>query len=434
MKYILALIACLGILLAHGILGQLLGWRNGGGVIPILILLAALTTTWRAITKTRARRGQHATISDSHADHRRENEVATPTQVSELNPPLTAPTTAEASPLPSTAAPSVDKRAANTSHKEANSSAFNLATALPLVGALGSLIGIAEMPEDYYKLLRFLVVGGCVAVILATHRSSLREPHRTGVFLLFGLLAAVFNPVLPLELEPDSWVWLNAIAALLLLGGSVWQMRHSAFFQAHKRSIGITVIALSAVGALLFGTPPLIRWVEYQRQLTTWKTEATKSEFHFYRLGFNEPEYIKTRFDKSYLQKLPFPNYSIRSQWNGHFLEWVSSGAITFADYRNSVSWSRRADHSPIRKQLFGEDLLEEEAFDRLRQAVNSMTNGYIHLGSYSFDVASLVAFPSGDYPSEPAFSSARGKAILLLEGMPLLDGANNEGNGSIDE
>ena len=51
MRYGLAIVACIGIFFVYGLIGAALGWRHGGGVIPIMILLAILGATWRGITK-----------------------------------------------------------------------------------------------------------------------------------------------------------------------------------------------------------------------------------------------------------------------------------------------------------------------------------------------------------------------------------------------
>ena len=52
MKYILALGACFGIFVVYAIIAGVMGWKHGGGAIPMLILFAAIVGTWRAITKT----------------------------------------------------------------------------------------------------------------------------------------------------------------------------------------------------------------------------------------------------------------------------------------------------------------------------------------------------------------------------------------------
>ena len=51
MKYVLALAACFGLFVLYAIIGGVMGWKHGGGAIPMLILFAAMAGTWLAITK-----------------------------------------------------------------------------------------------------------------------------------------------------------------------------------------------------------------------------------------------------------------------------------------------------------------------------------------------------------------------------------------------
>lgn len=56
MKYVLALAACFGIFIMYAVIVGVMGWKHGGGVIPILIFFAAIGWTWRAITKKEDKR------------------------------------------------------------------------------------------------------------------------------------------------------------------------------------------------------------------------------------------------------------------------------------------------------------------------------------------------------------------------------------------
>lgn len=56
----LAIIACFAIFIAYACIGAALGWKHGGGMIPTLILLAALSGTWKGI------RGGGSAASDSN--------------------------------------------------------------------------------------------------------------------------------------------------------------------------------------------------------------------------------------------------------------------------------------------------------------------------------------------------------------------------------
>lgn len=52
MKYGLAVLACIGIFFVYIMIGAALGWRHGGGAIPMFILIIILGATWRGITKS----------------------------------------------------------------------------------------------------------------------------------------------------------------------------------------------------------------------------------------------------------------------------------------------------------------------------------------------------------------------------------------------
>ena len=47
--YIVAVLACAGIIIIYVVIGALLGWKHGGGVLPMIILFGAITATWKGI-------------------------------------------------------------------------------------------------------------------------------------------------------------------------------------------------------------------------------------------------------------------------------------------------------------------------------------------------------------------------------------------------
>ncbi len=49
--YVLAVVACAAIVFVYAALGVLLGWKTGGGVLPMILLFVVLAATWRAMTK-----------------------------------------------------------------------------------------------------------------------------------------------------------------------------------------------------------------------------------------------------------------------------------------------------------------------------------------------------------------------------------------------
>lgn len=51
MKYVLCVVAVIAEFFAYAMIGAALGWRYGGGLLPQLLLYAAMAATCRAIIK-----------------------------------------------------------------------------------------------------------------------------------------------------------------------------------------------------------------------------------------------------------------------------------------------------------------------------------------------------------------------------------------------
>ncbi|GET29507.1 hypothetical protein SD074_17090 [Prolixibacter sp. SD074] len=50
--YMLAFMACFIELVIYSIIGVWLGWKNGGGIFTLALLLALMTFTWKKIINT----------------------------------------------------------------------------------------------------------------------------------------------------------------------------------------------------------------------------------------------------------------------------------------------------------------------------------------------------------------------------------------------
>ena len=73
------------------------------------------------------------------------------------------------------------------------------------------LVGIADMPIGYYTLLRLVVTIGSVAVVVAEMEKGI-----TPWVIAFGLLALLFNPIIPVYLnDKDAWVPIDLIGGVL---------------------------------------------------------------------------------------------------------------------------------------------------------------------------------------------------------------------------
>lgn len=67
--YLVAILACVGIMLIYAIIGVFLGWKHGGGVLPMTILFVALTATWKWITGLSKSKVKNDDIQTSENDN-----------------------------------------------------------------------------------------------------------------------------------------------------------------------------------------------------------------------------------------------------------------------------------------------------------------------------------------------------------------------------
>ena len=73
------------------------------------------------------------------------------------------------------------------------------------------LLGILNIwPYDYYIILRLVVCGVAVFNAIGFSKSKL-----TGWVLVFGALAFLFNPLIPVYMNKSSWVGIDLISAVL---------------------------------------------------------------------------------------------------------------------------------------------------------------------------------------------------------------------------
>lgn len=76
------------------------------------------------------------------------------------------------------------------------------------------LIGLADLPTGYYSLARITV---CLISALSCYWSY-KSDNKVGVAtVVFGLLALLSNPILPVYLrDKDVWAVIDIVAAVLL--------------------------------------------------------------------------------------------------------------------------------------------------------------------------------------------------------------------------
>lgn len=85
--------------------------------------------------------------------------------------------------------------------------------AISLICAAFLLIALAKLPIGYYLFLRIVVTIGAVIIVI-------NEFKNEAVFwvIAFGLIAILFNPIIPVYLNEKSvWMPIDIIAALIFI-------------------------------------------------------------------------------------------------------------------------------------------------------------------------------------------------------------------------
>ena len=80
-----------------------------------------------------------------------------------------------------------------------------------LVAAALCVFALADLPYGYYTFLRIVVCGAAgYGALLAI------GTKQSGWAIILGLLAVVFNPVVPVHLDRDTWAVVDLVTAATL--------------------------------------------------------------------------------------------------------------------------------------------------------------------------------------------------------------------------
>lgn len=143
---------------------------------------------------------------------------------------------------------------------ESQNSLQSLKQVLAIMAAIGCLVALFDMPDDYYKVLRFIVVAACGMVIWDTQKTSAKDIKKTWLAVAFGLLAVFFNPILPIELDNNTWRWVN------LAGAAGFTM-----IEAGKVA-GISLAVITTISLITFDYVKNQKEIAYQKAVAEhWK-------------------------------------------------------------------------------------------------------------------------------------------------------------------
>jgi len=84
---------------------------------------------------------------------------------------------------------------------------------LLLVCASLLFFALADLPIGYYTLLRILVTFGAIAVVVMEFQNGFNF-----WVITFGIIAIVFNPLIPIYLnDKDTWIPIDIVVAILFI-------------------------------------------------------------------------------------------------------------------------------------------------------------------------------------------------------------------------
>jgi hypothetical protein len=78
------------------------------------------------------------------------------------------------------------------------------------------VLAVFPMPYAYYDFLRVAVTGAAAYVAL-----RMMQLDQRNIAIPFGVIAVLFNPIVPIYLSKQVWITFDLMAALIFIG--VWK-------------------------------------------------------------------------------------------------------------------------------------------------------------------------------------------------------------------
>ena len=79
-----------------------------------------------------------------------------------------------------------------------------------IIAAIMLLIAILPLPYGYYQFLRWVVCGIAAFIAFEAYNWG-----KTWAIWLFGIIAILFNPIIPVHLTKEIWQPIDLVCALL---------------------------------------------------------------------------------------------------------------------------------------------------------------------------------------------------------------------------
>ena len=97
----------------------------------------------------------------------------------------------------------------------------NIVRTIALISAVLLLLCFLDLPYGYYMFLRIVIF---ISSLIFVYYSYSTE--KTGLAILFGLTAILWNPIIKISFEKETWLIFDVIAAVIFI---------SAYFLSKKQ-------------------------------------------------------------------------------------------------------------------------------------------------------------------------------------------------------
>lgn len=223
---------------------------------------------------------------------------------------------------------------------------------LAIMAAAGCLLALLDMPSEYYKVLRFVVVAASIYAIVAVRRATHSDGKKNALTTAFGLTAVLFNPILPLEMEREMWAFVDVATALLFLG-----------YEFHGQLMDAKGHVTNFWSGRLF--PPY-----------------SEPEFDLFKRGYADLAFAREHLSGECGVNLAKDDSDqrVRLLWNLQFFKWALALRVG-----TDILFPQSAG---IQKTAFGKEIGEDRLYEEMHKALNSTRTSWVPLGEFGFDVS----------------------------------------------
>ena len=101
-----------------------------------------------------------------------------------------------------------------------------------LIAAIMLVAALADWPYGYYQLLRFVTCGVAAYIAYLAY-----QRQKMWAAWLFGLIAVLFNPLIPVHLNREAWAIIDCTCAMVFVSSALFPRRT----QQHTGKLEMTI-------------------------------------------------------------------------------------------------------------------------------------------------------------------------------------------------